>query len=65
MDFETVMSLSGHKSLAMLKRYTHTHDKAKKEAVKKLDKYIEIENSSHKMVTNLIVDQEKDVTSTA
>jgi len=50
-DFETVMSLSGHKSLAMLKRYTHTHGKAKKEAVKKLDKYMEFGDSGHKLVT--------------
>jgi len=64
-DFETVMSLSGHKSLAMLKRYTHTHDKAKKEAVKKLDKYMKIEDSSHKMVTNLFVDKDQEATSKA
>jgi len=50
-DFETVMSLSGHKSLSMLKRYTHTNRNAKKEAVQKLDKYMIIEKDSHNLVT--------------
>jgi len=52
-DFETVMSLSGHKSLSMLKRYTHTNKNAKKEAVKRLEKYMKIENYSHNLVTNV------------
>ena len=50
-DFETVMSLSGHKSLSMLKRYTHTNRNAKKEAVQKLEKYMIIEKDSHDLVT--------------
>jgi len=50
-DFETVMSLSGHKSVSMLKRYTHTNKNAKQEAVKKLEKYINIENNGHNLVT--------------
>jgi len=52
-DFETVMSLSGHKSLSMLKRYTHTNKNAKKDAVKRLEKYMKIENNSHNLVTNV------------
>ena len=47
----------------MLKRYTHTHTKAKKEVVKKLEKYLNIDNISHKLVTNDLLDknQENDV----
>jgi len=36
-DFATVMALSGHKDISMLKRYSHTQEEAKKEAIKKLD----------------------------
>lgn len=63
MDFETVMSLSGHKSLSMLKCYTHTNKKAKKEAVEKLEKYMKIEKYSNKMLTNdySIIDKEPKV----
>jgi len=50
-DFETVMSLSGHKTLSMLKRYTHTNRKVKKEAVKKLEKYINLDEFGHNLVT--------------
>jgi len=50
-DFETVMSLSGHKTLSMLKRYTHTNRKVKKEAVKKLEKYVNLEDFGHNLVT--------------
>jgi hypothetical protein len=35
-DFETVMSLSGHKDLRMLKRYSHTREESKKAAISKL-----------------------------
>jgi len=59
-DFETVMSLSGHKSLTMLKRYTHTNKNAKKDAVKRLEKYMNIENNSHNMVTNVESIKDKD-----
>lgn len=59
-DFETVMSLSGHKSLSMLKRYTHTNKKAKQEAVKKLEKYMNFENNSHNLVTKSLNDENKE-----
>jgi len=36
-DFATVMALSGHKDIKMLKRYSHTREDAKRAAVKKLD----------------------------
>lgn len=51
-DFETVMSLTGHKSLSMLKRYTHTNKNAKKEAVIKLEKYLNLPIYSHELVTS-------------
>jgi len=37
-DYTTVMSLSGHKLIRMLQRYSHTHEKAKKTAINKLGK---------------------------
>jgi len=37
-DFATVMALSGHKDISMLKRYSHTQDEAKKAAINKLEK---------------------------
>jgi len=39
-DFATVMSLSGHKDIRMLKHYSHTHEDAKKAAVEKLGERI-------------------------
>jgi len=36
-DFATVMALSGHKDISMLKRYSHTQEEEKKKAIKKLD----------------------------
>jgi len=53
-DFETVMSLTGHKSLSMLKRYTHTNKNAKKEAVKKLENHLKLPIYSHNLVTKTI-----------
>ena len=41
-DFATVMALSGHKDMSMLKRYTHTQDEAKRAAIQKLGKHVEI-----------------------
>ena len=35
-DFATVMALSGHKDIAMLRRYSHTREEAKKNAINKL-----------------------------
>ena len=40
-DFATVMALSGHKDISMLKRYSHTQEEAKKAAIEKLGKHIE------------------------
>lgn len=37
-DFATVMALSGHKDISLLKRYSHTQETAKKAAVNKLGK---------------------------
>lgn len=39
-DYITVMNLSGHKTIRMLVRYSHTHEKAKQAAVRKLGKNI-------------------------
>jgi len=39
-DFATVMALSGHKSMSMLKRYTHAKQEAKKTAMKKRENYV-------------------------
>ncbi len=36
-DFATVMALSGHKDISMLKRYSHTQEEAKSNAIKKLE----------------------------
>lgn len=36
-DFATVMALSGHKDISMLKRYSHTQEEAKKKAITKLE----------------------------
>jgi hypothetical protein len=41
-DFATVMALSGHKSMSMLKRYTHAKEEAKKSAMKKREKHVNI-----------------------
>ena len=49
-NFETVMSLTAHKSLSMLKRYTHTNQNAKRDAVKKLENHLNLPIYSHKLV---------------
>lgn len=51
-DFSTVMALSGHKTLVMLKRYTHTQADAKRAAVQKLEKYAKIKNMDTYLDTN-------------
>ncbi|NIP39179.1 MAG: site-specific integrase [Candidatus Dadabacteria bacterium] len=43
-DYITVMNLSGHKTIRMLVRYSHTHEKAKKAAVGKLGKNLSLGN---------------------
>ena len=55
-DFATVMALSGHKDIRMLKRYTHTRDEAKKVAVNKLGKGL----NSPAIVTNLDTEEQND-----
>ncbi len=39
-DFATVMELSGHRDISMLKRYSHTREEAKKSAISKLGKHL-------------------------
>ena len=41
-DFATVMALSGHKDISMLKRYSHTQEEAKRVAIQKLGKHVKI-----------------------
>jgi len=36
-DFATVMALTGHKDISMLKRYSHTQEEAKRIAIHKLE----------------------------
>ena len=36
-DFATVMALSGHRDISMLKRYSHTREEAKRGAINKLN----------------------------
>jgi len=36
------MALSGHKDISMLKRYSHTQEEAKKAAIQKLGKHVQI-----------------------
>jgi len=43
-DYATVMALSGHKDITMLQRYSHTEEKAKKEAIKKLENRLNLAN---------------------
>ena len=46
-DFATVMALSGHKDISMLKRYSHTHEEAKRNAICKLNKGVNVDNSEN------------------
>lgn len=39
-DFATVMALSCHKTMSMLKCYTHTQEESKRAAIEKLGKHI-------------------------
>lgn len=43
-DYATVMSLSGHKDIKMLLRYSHTSEAAKETAIRKLEKSLEAPN---------------------
>lgn len=58
-DFATVMSLSGHKDIRMLKHYSHTHENAKKAAVNKLTKGMDLPT----MDTYLDTTDEKEILS--
>jgi len=51
-DVKTVASMSGHSVETLLKFYAKTNDIVKKEAIEKLDKYVNFLEYSHKMVTN-------------
>ena len=51
-DFETVMSLSGHKDLRMLKRYSHTREESKKAAISKLGNRLKSINMDTYLDTN-------------
>ena len=53
-DFATVMALSGHKDISMLKRYSHTQEQAKKNAIDKLAKNLQnkIYNISNRIMEN-------------
>ncbi len=49
-DFATVMALSGHKDISMLKRYSHTQEEAKRLAIRKLDNDIVYEDLGSTMI---------------
>jgi len=51
-DFATVMELSGHKDIRMLKRYSHTREEAKKVAISKLGKRLKALTMDTPMDTN-------------
>jgi len=45
-DFATVMALSGHRDISMLKRYSHTREEAKRGAINKLNNPLHQVNSN-------------------
>jgi len=51
-DYATVMALSGHKDISMLKRYSHTQEEAKKTAINKLGKHLNIDTLDTYMDTS-------------
>jgi integrase len=51
-DFATVMALTGHKDISMLKRYSHTQEEAKRAAIYKLRKYAKITTMDTYLDTN-------------
>ncbi len=55
-DFATVMALSGHKDITMLKRYSHTQEEAKKAAINKLGKHFEKSSIDTYMDTKADID---------
>lgn len=52
-DFATVMALSGHKDISMLKRYSHTQEEAKREAIHKLEKRYQERDSNYPRVESI------------
>ena len=55
-DFATVMALSGHKDISMLKRYSHTQEEAKKAAIQKLGRHVQITTLDTYMDTKAEID---------
>jgi len=51
-DYATVMALSGHKDISMLKRYSHTQEKAKRMAINKLGKHLNLKSLDTYMDTS-------------
>ena len=58
------MGLSGHKDIRMLKKYSHTHEDAKKSAIQKLghhitkstlDTYMDTKNNKQPSVDNSVI----------
>lgn len=56
-DFATVMSLSGHKDIRMIKHYSHTDEEAKKAAVNKLTRTMNLPTMETYMNTSVINDK--------
>ncbi len=59
-DFATVMALSGHKDISMLKRYSHTQEEAKRAAIQKLGKHVKITTMDTYMDTKVVKDLHED-----
>ena len=56
-DFATVMELSGHKDITMLKRYSHTREEAKKTAIKKLGNRLKVKAIDTSLDTNTKINE--------
>ena len=52
-DFATVMALSGHKDISMLKRYSHTREEVKRMAINKLKIWVD-ENTKNENIEKII-----------
>ncbi|MDA2918597.1 tyrosine-type recombinase/integrase [Desulfobacterota bacterium AH_259_B03_O07] len=59
-DFATVMSISGHRDISMLKRYSHTHEEAKKIAISKLEKGLKFETMDTYLDTKAKIEDKGD-----
>ena len=60
MDFKTVMTLTGHKDISVLKIYTHSNDDARLRAVEKLEKRVNFDNSCQLIGNSKITGLAKD-----